>query len=541
MNLRSNLAIGALLILALTVAAIQGRRVNALMDAESLYRWLLNSATQTRLGLSLEFEESSEFAEAMDDELYAKASALAEQALSNVPIDEEEDYDAQGELFSALIRAARLELDEEIWAFTISEAAAELRKDYLQYRLEGRLQSLGTQISTADIYGQDEQVYGVGVTSLFFGFRKIAANFLWLQVDKFWHQGQFHRMVPLMRTCVTLDSTFVDAYLLGAWHMGYNIPAKLPETPEPLKEWHPKYKVRVGLKEEWYYIASDFLKDGIRKNPRDYRLYFDLGYAIYEIKLDDHANAVRYLDEAIRHRHDQWVPRMLYLALMRNAQYEDAIEGWIDYLKIFPENVAGQRFVQVNRGLLAETISQEATRCARAAENAAKRLTSEATQARAANEESQADSLDAQAQQATKVADEMGELSVEELQKALAIWNALNKNTKDSLATARIQRFIAIGYANEGRYLEAISELEVARWDELSFFNEATALILDIKLEAGYSLSVSEQLFQQREMEAAPYREEVIQKPRVECVYEADLEPTRLPLLPPLQGIEGLV
>ena len=78
---------------------------------------------------------------------------------------------------------------------------------------------------------------------------------------------------------------FVDAYLLGAWHLAYNLTAKLPETPEPMKVYFPKYGKRLGIKQEWYYIATEFLKDGIRKNPRDYRVYFDLGYGIYENKL----------------------------------------------------------------------------------------------------------------------------------------------------------------------------------------------------------------------------------------------------------------
>ena len=39
-----------------------------------------------------------------------------------------------------------------------------------------------------------------------------------------------HRMLPLMKTCVTLDPGFVDAYLLGAWHMAYNATASMPES-----------------------------------------------------------------------------------------------------------------------------------------------------------------------------------------------------------------------------------------------------------------------------------------------------------------------
>ena len=93
--------------------------------------------------------------------------------------------------------------------------------------------------------------------------------------------------------------------------MAYNITAKLEATPEPEKKWSEKYKRRLGRKEEWYHIAADFLKDGIRKNPRNYKLYFELGYGIYDQKVRDYTNAVRYMDAALDHPHERWVPRML--------------------------------------------------------------------------------------------------------------------------------------------------------------------------------------------------------------------------------------
>src|SRR5690606_5004053 len=160
----------------------------------------------------------------------------------------------------------------------------------------------------------------------------------WLQVDRYWHEGALFRMVPLMRTTVTLDPTFVDAYLLGAWHLAYNITAGLPETPEAEKVYDPKVGRRIGQKESFYYFAADFLKDGIWNTPKDYRLYFDLGFRVYHEKLDDNQQAARYLSEAVRYRHDVWVPRTLYRILEFNGQYEEALRGWKDYLRRYPQN-----------------------------------------------------------------------------------------------------------------------------------------------------------------------------------------------------------
>ena len=189
-----------------------------------------------------------------------------------------------------------------------------------------------------DIQYAQAQASGVSIFNLFFGFRKVAANFVWIQVDRYWHMGLIYRMYPSMLTCVALDPNFVDAYLLGAWHMAYNHTAKMPDTPAPMKEWDENFGACVGQKERLYYIAIDFLKDGIRNNPRNYKLYFDLGFAIYKIKLKDYENAVRYLSEAIRQPHDRWVPRQLYICKEMNGQYEEAVAGWQDYMKRFPES-----------------------------------------------------------------------------------------------------------------------------------------------------------------------------------------------------------
>lgn len=507
MKLITHIGFALLFSALMALGSLQGNRIGNLRDSERFYRWLLNASTQMRLGDSLVFDSSPDLPEAMDDLLYGEVRDLAERLLPEFPIDGEEDYDANGDLFPKLIRAARLKEDDAIWAMARGPETDELRADFHTYLNEGRLQSVGTQFSAATLYAQKNQVYGVGVSSLFFGFRKVAANFVWLQVDKYWHEGQMHRMVPLMRTCVTLDPSFVDAFLLGAWHLGYNITAKLDETPEPQKKWSEKYQKRLGYKEEWYYIAIDFLKDGIRKNPRDYRLYFDLGYALYEVKLKDHANAVRYLDEARRHRHDRWVPRMLYLAMMRNGQYEDAIEGWIDYMRKFPDNLSGPRFININKGYLAEKRLQEATECAAAARRAA-------LDARAAGDR-------ASAEGAERILAEMEVLAEIEKQIATSIWMPLAEGQHDPLAESRLLRLKALEYIEQERYLEAISELEVARWADSNFFVEASEMIMDVKGKAGIDLSVSEKLAVQRELDAEQYRTkpESVPTRRVECDY----------------------
>lgn len=514
----------------MAVGSFQGSRIADLRDSEIFYRWLVNASTQVRLGDSLVFDTSPDLPEPMDDRLFEDIAAVAERLLPELPIDGEEDYDEDGVLFPRLVRAARLGEDDAVWDLASDDETAELKADFIAYLGKGQIQSAGTQFTAAALYSGEDQVYGVGVSSMFLGFRTVAAGFVWQQVDRYWHEGQMHRMVPLMRTCVTLDPTFIDAYLLGSWHLGYNITAKLLNTPEPQKKWNEKYQQRLGYKEEWYYIAIDFLKDGIRKNPREYRLYFDLGYALYENKLNDHANAVKYLDEARRHRHDRWVPRMLYLAMMRNGQHEEAIEGWMDYMIDFPDNLSGPRFIQINKGYVAEKRLGEALACGKAAREAVEEARRLAAEARADGNETLALEQEDAARKADVAAQEMDVLVEIERATAVSIWTPLAEGQHDPLAESRLLRLKAMDYIEEERYLEAISELEVARWADSNFFVEASNMMIDIKNKAGIDLSVSEKLSVQRDADAAQYRTEPKTPPkrRIRCDYlpEAGQSPT---------------
>lgn len=500
------------------LASFQGARIDHLQESEGFYRWLINVAAQSHMGESLQFDQSA--ADAKDDEYFAKVVNEAETQLpSDMEVDEEADYDSEGNLRPSLVRHVYRSDDVPVWKFARAPENEDLREEFYDLASKGQLQSLGTQLTASDLYSHNVQ--GVGVTSMFLGFRQLAANFVWLQVDKYWHEGQVHRMLPLMRTCVTLDPHFIDAYLVGAWHMAYNITASMDDTPERDKELHPKYKRRLGPKEEWYYIAIDYLRDGIRKNPRDYRLYFDLGFEIYELKLNDHANAVRYLREARRYRHERWVPRMLFRSLTKNGQYEEAIEGWNEYLTIFPESDVAHEAIKDNMGLIAEAKYEEYIECAQEATRFAERMAEQAEAAELAGDLTQAAQLRRRATEAREDAEEMRELGHIERNTAMEIWREMEAGGR-TFALARMLRLEALDALSEGRYLEAVAVLEAARFNHPEFFDEATDMILDIKVEHGLHTEVSEDLAIERRREAEMYSQNDPKPPvihRVECSY----------------------
>ena len=523
MNTPKNKIYPLLFIILLTISAIQGNRLNALQESEAFYRWMISASSLTRLGDPLEPDASIK--DSMDDELFAQLVPLTESILPDYEVDPEFDVNDAGEPNSRILRAVRSGDDDTIWEIAQSAELDELKQEFIGYQARHQIQSSGSQFGFSDLYtntnaaNATSSVQGVGLTNMFFGMRTLAANFLWLKVDTYWHSGELHRMIPLMHTCVALDPHFVDAYLLGAWHLAYNVTSQIAETPEIDKEYSEKYKKRLGKKDFFYYSATDFLKGGIRNNPRDYRIYFDLGYSIYELKLSDHVNAIRYMDEAIRHKHDRWVPRMLNRSLMLNGQYEDALAGWDDYLITFPDNTNAIRFIKINNAYLHDAIADEATECKQLALDAQKSFLEQA-----ASNPSQAEKLQAEAQKASDFAQEMDDLAKKEYNAGMAIWIKLaTESENDTLAAGRIARTQASKLRSQGRYLDAIAELDIIRWEDLQFFEEASNMIIEIKKEANIPFTVSEQmeLLRQEDIKNIIGLDEDTPAPiqRIECIY----------------------
>jgi tetratricopeptide (TPR) repeat protein len=417
----------------LALGAMQGRQVHGLREAKAFYKWILAAGTSERLFS----DEASELEDYQDRQLFEAVDAKTDGDLAALAMGGAEEQLAQ---------------DYILWEYTRSAALAPERAQFLALVRDDKLMfAQGLNLAQA-------QASGVNLFNLFVGFRKVAANFLWLQVDKFWHKGMMFRMIPLMRTCVALDPQFIDAYLLGAWHLAYNATAGMGDTPPAQKVWNPVHKICVGEKEGYYYEAVDFLRDGIRNNPRNYKLYFELGYSVYKNKLEDYANSVKYLQEAIRHPHERWVPRQLFISYELNDQYELALAGWEEYAQEFPENEVAQRFILRNKALILER--------------------------------------DAEELQAS------GDVAGAE--EKLARARELYQQMMDPYADARIKILEAKAYARDGRYYEAIGLLENARMESGSLFNEASDLIIEYKQTGGIPLALTERKALLRDQENVP-------------------------------------
>lgn len=68
------------------------------------------------------------------------------------------------------------------------------------------------------------------------GFKGLAADLLWLNIENYWHSGQHYKMLPLLEAIAWLQPTYIVVWAVGGWHMAYNIFASVRSRGNSLIE-----------------------------------------------------------------------------------------------------------------------------------------------------------------------------------------------------------------------------------------------------------------------------------------------------------------
>lgn len=162
----------------------------------------------------------------------------------------------------------------------------------------------------------------VVMAALIGGFRKSAANVLWLQADANWREGRHYRTVPLARAVVTLDPLFVDAWAVTCWHMAYNmsVEANSPDEAADL--------IAKGI---------DFAEQGLSWNGTRYELYQEIGWTYYD-KIQNYAMAAEYMKKALDHPHPTFLERAIAHAYERIPDIDRALFWYNVSLKKYGED-----------------------------------------------------------------------------------------------------------------------------------------------------------------------------------------------------------
>lgn len=87
------------------------------------------------------------------------------------------------------------------------------------------------------------------------GFKGLAADLLWLNIENYWHSGQHYKMLPLLDAIAWLQPTYIVVWSVGGWHMSYNIFSNvrsrkeklLPEIEKMIEKIQDTYKKNIVL------------------------------------------------------------------------------------------------------------------------------------------------------------------------------------------------------------------------------------------------------------------------------------------------------
>ncbi len=309
------LAVAALLL----AMGMMQHRIDELDHADDFYRWMI--ARETRITIESATAEPALEEDEFFEKVRTQGSKLATERWPSVTDIVSEQATPQ-----------------QKWDIVRSKAFTDLRAEFSSLLRNGKLTSVKGFIDW------QKQDVGQHLGALLLGFRTAVADLLWLKVDEYWHDGNLHRMLPMMHTVVRLDPHFIVAYSIGAWHLAYNAVAAMTNEVD---------------KQRYIQEGIAFLEDGIAKNPFDHRLYFELGYTIYDQKLQDYPNSVKYLELANRYDPPVWVQRMLLHAYENNEQFETALDGWRRYLVRHPDNIVAPRFIAELNAVIAMLAGDE--------------------------------------------------------------------------------------------------------------------------------------------------------------------------------------
>lgn len=184
-------------------------------------------------------------------------------------------------------------------------------------------QSINYSRVTEDLVEELVIMPGEFVTNFIIGgFRGIAADILWVQIDELWHHGKWFEIIPLLRAITWMQPHFLEAWELGAWHLAYNL-----------------YAYAEGMPDREKYISEGirFLKEGLAKNRNIYDLWFNLGW-IYYYKLNHYDEGIRYFRGAARYNHPSYIDRLIAHAYRKKGDIEAEYKQWQYCLTIFQDD-----------------------------------------------------------------------------------------------------------------------------------------------------------------------------------------------------------
>ncbi len=144
-------------------------------------------------------------------------------------------------------------------------------------------------------------------------------DLLWIKIDQLWHQGKYGKIFPLFYLLSRLEPENPQTWSTGAWFLMKGIAWELPQEE----------------KERILQYGMDFLKEGIKYNPEDYQIYWEIAWIYYERNQYD--TALEYLEKAERFPHPFFVESLKGHIYIKKGEKEKAKKVWRLIKEKFPE------------------------------------------------------------------------------------------------------------------------------------------------------------------------------------------------------------
>ena len=125
------------------------------------------------------------------------------------------------------------------------------------------------------------------------GLRNVMVDLLLVKAHAYWHQTRWYRIPEVFEAVTILQPEWSDGWVIGAWHMAYNVTFEILQS----KIYTKQEKIK---KIKWWENKSiKFLKSGLIINPNDPKIYFYLGWINYH-KLKKYRMAIVYFNKTIK-------------------------------------------------------------------------------------------------------------------------------------------------------------------------------------------------------------------------------------------------
>jgi tetratricopeptide (TPR) repeat protein len=177
-------------------------------------------------------------------------------------------------------------------------------------------------------------ITGVLAGAMLGSFRGVAANFMWLKMQRLWDEGKaadiakYDDAQDVMRTVTLLDPHWLEPWVFTGWHYAYNLSYEAEAAAQ---------KAQLETEARYYYelqgrlieMGVNYLKEGISYNPAVYDLYFELGWTYFD-KLKDYEEATKWTQAALDFEHPEYLCREIAHAYERIPDIPRALD-WYEY------------------------------------------------------------------------------------------------------------------------------------------------------------------------------------------------------------------